>query len=158
MVRNINIMFVIKKEKVAHNLLYLRIFWKKSITTELIGRIFKPELAELYTERINSLIEERLKSFNSDKLIIENKIKETEKQIDHLLDAIQAGCDIDVVKPRLNILSHEKESLEAQLGSMELKVYRKKVSVEVIRDVLRNSAKILKECDLENKQNCVVAI
>jgi hypothetical protein len=118
----------------------------------LINRIFNPELAELYTERINSMIEERSKRFYNDKMDVENKIKEVEKQIDNLLDAIQAGCDIDVVKPRLNILSHKKEGLKAQLASIQEKSHIKKVSVEIIRDVLRNSEKVLQECDLEKKQ------
>ena len=114
---------------------------------EVLAEVLNPNLAEQYTESLNALIEKQC----SEKIpVIEEKMQEIDSQISNLLDLIQDGYDLSIVKPRLNELALQKAKLESEIKALSAKAPRKKVSVDRVAAVLRNVKDVLQGCYLEN--------
>ncbi len=87
-------------------------------------------MAGIYAENINKIIQEKQSSSSVQIQVLQGKIREINKNVNNLLDAIQAGCDLSVVKPRLNDLSGQKESLQNQLEKLEAQAQQELVNPE----------------------------
>jgi site-specific DNA recombinase len=123
--------------------------FEKAVTDEIAQHLFKPELAEIYAEKINKIIQEKQSSFDVQSQALQGKIKEINKGVDKLLDAIQAGCAPSVVKPRLNNLSEQKENLQKQLNKLKVQAQQELANPDTIKKFLENNLGILESADLE---------
>ena len=125
---------------------------EQAVTSGLAWNLFRPELAKEYTDKVNALIKEKRGDLDTQVKVLEKEVKEKDKQVNNLLDAIQNGCEVSIIKPRLNELSEQKENLRAQLDRLALQAKRSLVKPETIKEKLENCLEILENSDLDKKK------
>ena len=116
---------------------------EEAIINKVTSCVFKPELAEIYTNKINKMIVNKAVTISDDLKIIEEQIKNSDAKIHNLLKAIEEGCVIPQIKDRIEEISGQKENLQLQYEKLQMQINRTKINVETVREFLQHNFKVL---------------
>ncbi len=124
----------------------------KDLDNIILGEISKLSLDPEYFNRVIEI--NAPEDHSQDKRIIEDRLKEIDKQIDKLVDLYQvSGIDFNTINEKIQALNQERESLEESLEDES--ILTPDLSVQEAKDILTTFPEILERSNPEELRDIV---
>ena len=125
---------------------------EEGVSEKLIKGLFKPEKAERYAEKMNSFVKNNRSSIYNQIKDLKKQKQDNDSKIENLLSAVEQGCDMNIIKPRINELSEKRKNLQFRAEALERQASRSLIKSGTLKEFLKDQTKLVKSCNEEQKQ------
>ena len=129
-------------------------FVEKTVIDNMIEEIFSPEAIEKISSKVYRYAKEQNKEINSDIKRFEKHLKEVQKKIDNITEAVAEGLYQPSMKEKLDSLENEKADYEMYLEEARFQAENNSPSKEKIVETLMKYRNIKNE-SLEDQRRIV---